>query len=224
MTSFDLSNIPPAYARSEALSMQDLNGLMRVHLQRSLQRPLQRSLRRYIASLPGICFTKIDQAFIIWGLLCTAIFSFAQFSALSWTTQAIIDGFLTAVGVATTSGLTWKLASDEGLRWVIFLWAGLMSLGIVATTYGIFGGVAVILSHLCLLWLSLCVAGYGAMAVGMQSRSFSAACVFHVVAIAMLDYQPGWQFLNSGIVMATTLFFFSVVPWDMQASDNDIPC
>ena len=99
-----------------------------------------------------------------------------------------------------------------------------MSVAAIVTVYGIFYSSVLILSNLCLLWLGVCAAGYGAMAVGMQSRSFTAACLVHLAAIAGLEYAYSWQFFGSGLVMAMTLFFFAVVPWDMQASENEIPC
>ncbi|MEM9148955.1 MAG: hypothetical protein AAGB19_00590 [Cyanobacteria bacterium P01_F01_bin.3] len=216
MTSFDFNNISTLYSKPEALSMQDLNGLLRVHLK---QIPQKAALE-----LPRICFTEIDQAFLIWGWMTMAIFSLAQFSTLSWTTQALIDSAITGISVATTAGLTWKLASEERLRWVVFLWSGLMMTGMLATSYGIFHGVIVILANLCLLWLSLCVVGYGAMGIWMRSRAFSASCIVHILAIIGLHYYPSFQFVGSGLVMAATLFFFSFVPWDMGTSDSDIPC
>lgn len=173
--------------------------------------------------LPNICFTPIDQAFLVWGALIFVIFSLGQFSTLSWATQAILDAALTGGGIAITSGLTWEIARSAKLYWVIFLWAGLMSTGTVATVYGIFYGSVLILSNLCLLWLGLCAVGYGAMAIGMQSRCFTVACLVHGGAIACLNDISGWQFFSSGLVMASTLFFFSVVPWDRQTSDNDSP-
>lgn len=200
--------------------MQDLNGLLKLHLK---QMPQQAAL-----ALPNvwrdICFTEIDQAFLIWGLITLFIFSFGQFSTLSWTSQALIDTALTGLGIATTSGLTWQLASSESLRWVIFLWGGLMSLGMAITAYSIFCGVGFILANLCLLWLGLCVVGYGAMATGMRSYSFAASSLVHMLAIAGLGTWQGWQFIGSGLIMASPLFFFSVMPWDMQASESDTPC
>lgn len=204
--------------------MQDLNGLLRVHLKQIPRRPSLALSQTLLRTLNDICFTEIDQAFLIWGWITLVIFSFAQFSTLSWTTQAMIDAALTGAGIATTSGLTWKLASSENLRWVIFLWAGLMLAGMLITTYGIFCGVGFILSNLCLLWLSLCAVGYGAMAIGMRSRCFGASCLVHILTIVGLEYDQSFQFIGTGVIMAFTLFFFSVVPWDMQASDNDIPC
>lgn len=222
MTAFDSTDHPymflPAGSSPDALGMQDLNGLLKVHLKNKL------ALHSPLNVFADICFTAIDQAFVIWGVITFAIFCFAQFSMLDWRIQAVIDSALTGVGVLTTSGITWKIANEEKLRWVIFLWAGLMGSGVIATTYGIFYSVVPILSNLCLLWLGLCAVGYGIMAVGMQSRCFTAACLVHGLAIAGLDYQTGWQFLASGFVMAFTLFFFSVVPWDMQASEFDNPC
>ncbi|MEO1619808.1 MAG: hypothetical protein AAFU53_02110 [Cyanobacteria bacterium J06632_3] len=211
MTSFDLSNtrVP---RDSEALSMQDLNGLLKIHLNQRIQR------------LSDICFTEIDQAFLIWGVLTLAIFSLAQFSYLDWTTQAIADAVLTGIGIASTSGLTWKLASDEQLRWVIVLWAGFMATGVLITAYGIFYSIGFILLNLCPIWLALCALAYGIMAVGMRSHAFTAASLVHSVAILSLHHQPAWQFLTSGLVIALTLFFFSIVPWDMQASEVEGQC
>jgi len=197
---------------------------------RGVNHRLLRYFMGRVHTLPTICFTEIDQAFLVWGAVTLAIFSLAQFSTMSWTLQSLLDSALTGFGIAVTSGLTWAIASEAKLRWVIFLWAGLMVGGTVVTAYGIFYGSALILSNLCLLWLGLCAAGYGAMAMGMKSRCFTAACLVHLgviflgkgCAIAALSYLLHWQFFGSGLVMTTTLFFFSVVPWDMQASADDI--
>ena len=215
MTSFDLRKAsrplrPEGY--SGALGMQDLGGLLRAHF------------RRELAVIAGLCFTEIDRAFMLWGAIALLIFSLAQFSSLSWTTQAVLDAALTGAGIASTSGLTWPLATSERLRWVVGLWAVLMMSGMAVTAWGIFAGVAAILTHLCGLWLGLCAFGYGLMALGMRSRAFATASLVHVWAMATLSYQPAWQFLNSGLIMALTLFFFAVVPWDMAASETDSPC
>lgn len=175
-------------------------------------------------ALPSICFTAIDQAFLVWGALTLFIFSLAQFSTMSWTTQSLLDSALTGAGIAVTSGLTWAIANTAKLRWVIFLWAALMSLGTVVTAYGIFYGSALILSNLCVLWLGLCAVGYGAMAMGMKSRCFTAAFFVHLGAVIGLGntlsclphYAMNLQFFSSGLVMASTLFFFSIVPWDRE--------
>ena len=134
-------------------------------------------------------------------------------------TQAVLDAALTGAGIAFTSGLNWALIDDARLRWVIFLWAGLMTLGMSVTAYGIYSSVSVLMVSLCPLWMGLCALGYGAMAVGMRSHAFTAACLVHALAIPMLSHQPSWQYLTTGLVISLTLLFFSVVPWDMQAAE-----
>ncbi|MGC1308129.1 MAG: hypothetical protein WA885_12950 [Phormidesmis sp.] len=200
--------------------MQDLNGLLRANLRNHASRlaSICNSVRA------SFCFTELDQAFIAWGLIALAIFGAAQFSPLSWTNQAIIDAALTGAGIAGTSGLTWEIACIANLRWVVFVWATLMSFGMVVTAYGIFGGVGFILVNLCVLWLGLCTLGYAMMAVGMGSRCFAAMTLVHGLAIALPSVYPSSQFIISGWVIALTLFFFSVVPWDMREAEPDAPC
>lgn len=170
-----------------------------------------------IAAAEAVCFTSIDQAFILWGAASAVIFSTAQFSLLSWTTQALIDTAITGICIALTSSLTWQIAQEGNLRWVVFLWAVLMSGGMALTAYGIFYSVGAILVNLCPIWLSLCTLGYVAMSIKMRSYSFTAAAIVHAFATVHIDLVPSWQFLASGLVMSLTLFFFSVVPWDMRA-------
>lgn len=215
MTFFELNEplLPPP---SKTVGMRDLNGLFKAHLRRIAQ--------RLIELLPSVSFTELDQAFTAWGLIALAIFSLAQFSMVSWATQALIDAALTGAGIAGTAKLTWRLAYSESLRWVVGLWTMLMAGGMIATAYGIFCGVGVILANLCVLWLGLCAAGYLAMGVGLRSRSFFSACLVHSLAIIAVQSHPAGQFLISGLVMSLTLFFFSVVPWDMRAAEAEELC
>ena len=166
-------------------------------------------------------FTSIDQAFILWGVVSMVIFAIAQFSTIGWMTQAVIDAALTGACIACTSGLTWQVATIANLRWVVFLWAALMTVGMVLTTYGIFCGVASILINLCALWLGLCTLAYSVMGIKMRSYSFTGAALVHGAGIASLSQFPAWQFLVSGLVMALPLFFFSVVPWDMHVEADE---
>ncbi len=207
MTSFDLSeSLLPIHSR--AARLPTVSGLLSAYL--------KQSIKRWFKALSAVRLTELDQAFVLWGLIALLIFSLAQFSTLSWPVQAVLDASLTGATVAATSGLTWQIAEIAKLRWVVFLWALLMPLGMVVTAYGIFCGVSFILINLCPLWLGLCALGYLAMAVGMRSRCFGACSLVHGAAIAGLAIHPGWQFFTSGLVMALTLFFFSVVPWDMR--------
>jgi hypothetical protein len=235
MTYFELNEplLPP---HPETVGMQDLNGLLKAHLKQARKQTGNQANRkpgRQIAqqlaeairsSFSAVSFSELDQAFIAWGFIALAIFSLAQFSQLSWTTQSLLDAALTTIGIALTAKLTWRLACSERLRWVVGLWSVLMAGGTMVTLYGIFCSVGVILANLCLLWLGLCSAGYLAMGIGLRSRCFSAASVVHAIAILALGIHPGSQFFTSGLVMSLTLFFFSVVPWDMRAIEAEELC
>ena len=244
MTSFDIgestfSTISPAprpraSARlTQTARMRDPIGLVKAHL-RFLAAQLFVQLfvgfrSAQIAATEALRFTSIDQAFILWGAASAVIFSIAQFSLLSWTTQAIVDAAITGLCIALTSGLTWQIAKEANLRWVVFLWAALMAGGMALTAYGIFCGVGAILIDLCPIWLGICTVGYATMGLKMRSYSFTAAAIVHGISTFNTDLIPSWQFLASGLVMALTLFFFSVVPWDMRAlsgaeQNNGEPC
>ena len=210
MTFFDLSEPVPSHSKVVRLP--------------SLNHSLVTYRKRWIKLFSALRLSELDQAFVAWGLAALLIFSLAQFSTLSWSTQAVLDATLTGATVAGTSGLTWQIAKIAQLRWVVLLWAVLMSLGMGLTAYGIFCGVSSILINLCPLWLGLCALGYLAMAVGMRSRCFAACSLVHGLAIAGLTCYPDWQFFISGLVMALTLFFFSVVPWDMREVADSETC
>lgn len=228
MTSFDLSEpLLPPYPKT--VGMQDLNGLLKAHFkpQQAAHSLLARLLRFPSRSL-NLSFSQLDQAFLVWGAIALAIFSLAQFGALSWMTQSLLDAALTGMGIVSTSKLTWRLACSERLKWVVCLWAVLMMGGMIATAYGIFWssspGAVLILINLCPLWLGLCAVGYLAMSIGLQSRCFGAASWVHGWAIVALSFYPHSQFLSTGLTMALTLFFFSVVPWDMRAAEAEELC
>ncbi|MFK8184830.1 MAG: hypothetical protein AB8B99_15775 [Phormidesmis sp.] len=234
MTSFDLQE-PSLPFTSPTVGMQDVGGLIKVHFRMHLGRSrnqlqafpyrlVQRFIHQRLKCLSAIAFTEIDRAFLVWGAITIIIFSLAQFSSLSWATQAFIDAALTGLGITSTSKLTWRLACNERLRWVVCLWAVLMAGGMIATAYGIFCGVGAILVNLCVLWLSVCALGYLAMAIGLGSRSFSAASAVHALGIPFLVWHPAHQFFTSGLVIALTLFFFSFVPWDMRESEAEELC
>lgn len=234
MTSFDLQE-PLLPSSSPTIGMQDVSGLIKTHFQVHLGRSrnqlhqvihsfTKRFIHRPLERLADITFTEIDRAFLVWGVLTLVIFSLAQFSSLSWTTQSSIDAALTGIGITSTSKLTWRLACSERLRWVVCLWAVLMASGMISTAYGIFCGVGIILANLCILWLSVCALGYLVMGIGLGSRSFTAASIIHALGILFLVLHPAHQFLTSGLVIAFTLFFFSFVPWDMRESEAEELC
>ncbi len=159
-------------------------------------------------------FTRIDQVFLVWGIISACIFLTAQFLPISWTVQAAVWSALTLTGMVAMTRLAWFWVQVERLRWLIYLWSGLMLLGVGATAWGVFHGVGFILMNLCALWLLLCTIGYLVMGVGMESRSFLAAALVH--ASAAMTLSPGWQFLTTAVVMAGSLFLFACVQWDMR--------
>ncbi len=206
MTFFHLHNAIEA-EDNQSLGMQDIGGLLSVLLKQKAQ------------FWPSFELSAIDQAFLIWAGITLVIFLTGQFSSVSWAMQTVIDAALTGVGIASTSRLNWALVGDERLNWVIALWAVLMTAGMCVSAYGIYACESLIMVNLCPLWMGLCALGYGAMAVGMRSHAFTAACLVHTLAIALLHHQPNWQYLTTGLVISSTLVFFSVVPWDMQVEE-----
>ncbi|NEP15955.1 MAG: hypothetical protein F6J97_03515 [Leptolyngbya sp. SIO4C1] len=199
------SSEPMFRSKQAALDIQDLRGLLRLRL------------RLGSLTLLETHFTRIDQVFLVWAGISAAIFGTAQFwPTLSWTTQAALWGCLTCVGIVTMSNLAWFWVQVERLRWVVYLWSGLMLGGVILTAHGIFSGVPLILMNLCGLWLSLCAAGYGAMGIGMRSRSFLLAALMHLAVLPVLSSALAWQFLLTGAVMSGCLLLLACVQWDMR--------
>ena len=71
--------------------------------------------------------------------------------------------------------------------------------------------------RLCPLWLGLSAVGYLCTGLGLRSRTFLLTAVIHLLGIIVLDYVPGWQFLNTGLVMALSLLLLAELPWDMRS-------
>lgn len=161
-------------------------------------------------------YTRIDQIFVLWGVITGAIFGIAQFCPMSWTVQAWLWSSLTGLGIFGMVILAWFWVSVERLRWVICAWAGLMAIGLLCTDLGILGGWWPILVYLCPLWLGLSALGYFLTGIGMHSRAFLVACGLHLLSIPLLPYTGSWQFLVTGVIMAGCLLFLSEVQWDMR--------
>lgn len=161
-----------------------------------------------------IIYTCIDQVFIVWGLISAVIFLTAQFVPISWVTQAIVWSVASLVGTSIMIILTYNWAKKERLRWLLFGWAILMLAGIVVTDSGIFFGWGWVLMNLSRLWLGLSVVGYILTGLGMRSRAFFIAALFHFLGIVILPLVVGWQFLTTGLIMMTNLLFFAQTQWD----------
>jgi hypothetical protein len=199
MTAF--SPEPILRRKQHALDVQDLEGLLRIQIQ-----------FKDVRLFSGF-YTRIDQVFILWGLITTIVFSTAQFATVIWSS-------LTAIGVWGTCHLAWYWVSVEQLRWVVYVWVALMLGGVILTNWGLFGGGWVLLPHLCRLWLGLSAIGYGITAWGLRSRALLASGLLHLGAIVLLTYLPTWQFLFTGIITAGSLFLLAEVQWDMQSTTD----
>jgi hypothetical protein len=201
------SPVQPIIRRKQhALDVQDLEGLLRIHV------------KIQDLTLFSRFYTRIDQVFLLWGSITAVIFFTAQFSALNWLDQAVLWSFLALLGAWGTFGLAWYWVTVERLRWMVYTWVGLMLAGVALTNWGIFGGGWVILPHLCLLWLGLSAMGYLATAWGLRSRAFSVNGLLHLGAITLLPQIPTWQFFLTGLVTAGSLFLLAEVQWDMQST------
>jgi hypothetical protein len=200
---FNLS-IPLLRIKQKEVDIQDLCGLFRIHW-----RVGQKTLIDNI-------YTRIDQVFLIWAVIIAGIFLTAQFSPISWQFQAVLWSILTVVGTIAMICLTHFWVLVEQLRWVVLLWTVLMLIGLGITNIGIFCSIPVILVNLCPLWLGLSALGYVAMGWGMYSRTFILMGLFHLLGIMILPYFLGWQFLTTGLIMASSLILLSELQWDMR--------
>lgn len=202
--SFFNSTEPIIRNKQEALDFQDRQGLLRFQCQLGEK------------TLFSAFYTRIDQAFLLWGLISAAIFATAQFLPVSWVIQAQLWSVLTLLGTVAMVGLTHFWVKVERLRWVLYGWVILMVVGVVVTDLSIFLGWGQVLMRLCPLWLGLSAIGYFCTGFGMRSRAFTVASIVHLVGIIVLPHVGGWQFLSTGIVMAASLLIFAGVQWDMR--------
>ncbi|WP_017325226.1 hypothetical protein [Synechococcus sp. PCC 7336] len=203
MTFFQFS-APLLRRKQTALDIQDLTGLLDIHWK--------------IGDITVFraMYTRIDQVFVVWGLVIAAIFATAQYLPLSWTLQAWVWSALTAIAIATTSNLAWFWVRVERLRWLVYWWAAVMLIGLLATNYSISTAWVPGLTHLCSLWLGLSALGYVVTGWGIHSRVFSIAGALHICGIFLLPLVPGWQFLFTGGVMAGCLLLLAELQWDMR--------
>jgi hypothetical protein len=203
MTFFNPSE-PIIRSKQEALDFQDRQGLLSLDLKLGDK------------TLISVFYTRIDQVFILWGLISAAIFITAQFAPISWVIQAGLWSALTLIGTMGMVVLTHFWVKVERLRWVLYFWVILMLTGVVLTDLSIFLSWGPILMRLCPMWMGLSALGYFGTGVGMRSRAFTLASIVHLLGIAVLPYLGGWQFLSTGIVMAASLLMFAGVQWDMR--------
>ena len=88
--------------------------------------------------------------------------------------------------------------------------------GVIITDLGILQGWGLVLMNLCPLWLGLSAIGYFCTGLGLRSRAFIIAGIFHILGIFALPYCIGWQFLATGLIMTANLLMFAETQWDMR--------
>jgi hypothetical protein len=198
-----LSLAPILTRKQEMLDLQDLDGAWKICW--------QVGDRQFSA-----VYTRIDQVFVIWGLMAVLMFSVAQVIPLSWGVQAIAWSALTAIGIVCMVGLTTFWARVERLMWLVYCWAALMLGGVVLTDLGIFLGWGTVLVSLCPLWLGLSAIGYFCTGFGLQSRTFVLLGMIHLASAWYVQNLVAWQFLVTGFVIGGSLLFLAQVQWDMR--------
>jgi hypothetical protein len=190
--------------KQKALDFQDRQGLLQFKLQISKK------------TLFNNIYTRIDQVFVVWGLITAVIFFTAQFAPIDWITQAVFWSVLTGIGTVGMTILTHFWVRVERLRWVLYAWIVLMLGGVIITDLSIFCGWGQILMCLCHLWLGLSAIGYICTGLGLRSRAFIMAGLFHLIGILVLPFCIGWQFLVTGLFMTANLLMFAETQWDMR--------
>ena len=195
---------PLLRCKQEALDFQDRQGLLHI------------SCKIRGKTLFSGFYTRIDQVFLLWGLITATIFITAQFVPFSWSVQAIFWSALTLVGTVGMVTLTHFWVRVERLVWVLYQWVILMVGGAILTDLSIFLGWGEVLIRLCPLWLGLSALGYLGTGVGMRSRTFILAGLVHLLGIGILPYVGSWQFLTTGMVMGCSLLLLAELQWDMR--------
>jgi hypothetical protein len=159
-------------------------------------------------------YTRIDQAFIIWGLLLIPMFATAQFLPIGWDLQAALWSILSFIGTAAMVYWSTYWVKRRQVIWILYCWVLLMLLGVVLTDLGIFLGWGEILLNLCPLWLGLCAFGYLCTGLAVRSRTLIFTGVVHVLGIFILPYSGSWQFLTTGGLMVVCLLLLAEFEWD----------
>jgi len=203
MTFFNVTE-PVLRRKQAALDVQDLCGLLKIKIE----------IGNY--HLFSALYTRIDQVLLLWSAIALVIFSCGQFLAISWVTQALISSLFTLAAIAVMIGLTHFWTKVEQLSWVMYFWSGLMLLSLGLTNFGILGSSGLILINLCPLWLGSCGFGYVITGLGLRSRLFVLIGLAHLGGIVLLPLLTSWQFLFTGLLIASSLVLLSAVQWDMR--------
>ncbi|MBW4699901.1 MAG: hypothetical protein KME03_18785 [Aphanocapsa lilacina HA4352-LM1] len=211
MTFFNFSE-PVLRRKQHELDVQDQRGLLKIHVQ----------IGRTV--LISTVFTRIDQVFWGWGLLCALIFATAQFVPIDWSVQAVGWTVLSLAATAWMGVCTWFWAKVERATSLVLGWGGLMLFGLVLTDFSIAVGWAEVMVHLGVLWLVLSAVGYGMSGFALRSRALLMVGVVHLAAAAAALLLTDWQFLIAGGVLSGCLALLGSTQWDMRLPiDYNLP-
>ncbi len=185
------------------LAAQDEKGLWRIHW------------RIGSITLFDSFFTRIDQVFLIWGLLTLLIFSTAQFLYLDWMVQAEVWSVLALMGVVLMAVLSWCWVVVEKVSWLIGYWALVIGVGILLTYLSITHVWEEIVLHLGPMWLLLSALGYLGTGFSLRSRALILAGILHGLSAFIFINVMDWQFLGTGLIHGGSLFLLGLCQWDM---------
>jgi hypothetical protein len=206
---FDHS-VPPLRCKQASLTANGHHSLWYIHWQIGRHR------------LYSTVYTPLDRACIIWALLLVPMFITAQFSPISWTTQAGLWSMLSLVGLITTGRYAYHWVQVKCISWVAYCWIILILTGLICTDLSIVLVWHHVLAHLCSLWLGLCALGYLFTGLVLHSRAFIATSLMHLLAIRVLLCMNSWQYLFTGTVIVFFLFLLAEFQWDMHYTDRDL--
>ncbi|BAZ41565.1 hypothetical protein NIES4101_75310 [Calothrix sp. NIES-4101] len=200
--SFFNDSVPPLRRKRSTLDIHDLEGLWQVNWQIG-------QIKLY-----STFYTRIDQAFILWSLLLIPMFVTAQFLPISWSLQAALWSVLSCLGTGIMMSWTSYWVKRRQVEWVLYCWAFLMVIGVIVTNLGILFSWGEVLLNLCPLWLGLSAFGYLCTGFGVRSRTIIGTGILHAIAIFLLPYFSGWQFLATGTLMVSCLLLLAEFEWD----------
>ncbi|MBW4506030.1 MAG: hypothetical protein KME64_05925 [Scytonematopsis contorta HA4267-MV1] len=200
--SFFNDSVPPLRRKQAFIDTQDLEGLLRVNW------------RIGEIQLYSTFYTRIDQAFLIWGLLLLLMFVTAQFFPVDWSLQATLWSTLSCIGLSAMFKWTEYWVERRQVRWILYCWLMLMLVGVILTDLGIFFSWSSILIYLCPLWLGLTALGYLCTGFGVHSRSLLIIGAMHLLGILILPFIGSWQFLTTGMLMVVCLVILAEFEWD----------
>jgi hypothetical protein len=160
-------------------------------------------------------YTRVDQVFLIWGVLAAVIFATAQFAPFDWLLQAQVWSALTLAGAVLTFGLAGYWCRVERVLWLVWYWSGLLAVGLGFTAVAIAAPLSELLINLCPFWLLVCALGYLGTGVGLRSRAMLLAAGVHFAAAVPIA-ASALPYLWTGVVLAGTLFVFASTQWDMR--------